>query len=387
MEFEFTTVTQIIFGPGKLNSIGSLCNSLGDRVLIITGSPQDITDRLASLLEKSNIKSLIFTVLTEPTLTTVQTAVEFCRKSSINLVIGIGGGSAIDTAKAASSLATNSGDITDYLEVIGLNKPLINHPLPLIAIPTTAGTGSEVTKNAVIEAPEYHIKVSLRSPLLFPKIALVDPELTQGLPPDITAFTGLDALTQLIEPFTCNIPNPMTDALCRAGIMRAAYSLSKAYDDGEDKVARENMALASLFSGIALTNAKLGAVHGLAGPIGGEIPAHHGTICARLLPEVMQANIKALSTLSPTNPALIRFAEAARLLTSNPNATAADAVQWVHHICKYLNIQPLSSFGLVREQFPAIIEKAKSASSMKGNPITLSDAELRNILIESLLPL
>jgi alcohol dehydrogenase class IV len=384
MQFEFAASTRIIFGPGKVNSLGDLCNSLGDRALIITGTPQAITERIVFLLQGSHIKSLIYTIQTEPTVAIVRNVVDLARQSLCNLIVGIGGGSAIDTSKATASLVTDPGDVVDYLEVVGLNKPLSNPPLPLIAIPTTAGTGSEVTKNAVIESPEHHVKVSLRSPFLSPKIALVDPELTRNLPPDITAITGLDALTQLIEPYTSNFPNPISDALCREGIKLVANSLAKAYDDGDDMIAREKMALASLFSGLALSNAKLGAVHGLAGPIGGEISAHHGAICARLLPEVMKANIEAIAARSSTNPAGERYAEVARLLTGNPNSTADDAVRWVRDICRQINIKPLSLFGMVNEQFSRIIDYAKVASSMKGNPITLSDAELRNILGESL---
>ena len=290
----------------------------------------------------------------------------------------------MDTAKATAGLVTNPGEVTDYLEVVGLNKTLANPPLPLIAIPTTAGTGAEVTRNAVIESVEHHVKVSLRNPYLLPKVALVDPELTKCVPPHITAYTGLDALTQLIEPYTCNHPNPLTDALCKEGITRIAHSLPRAYDDGDDRSAREAMSLASLFSGLALANAKLGAVHGLAGPIGGEIPAHHGAICARLLPEVIEANVNAMRERSPANPALDRYSEIGRLLTGNYSSNAEDTIRWVRDICKHTEIKPLASYGLVEGQFPAIIEKAIKSSSMKGNPITLSVDELRSILGKSL---
>lgn len=188
----------------------------------------------------------------------------------------------------------NGGDPLDYAEVIGHGRPLERRSLPLIAIPTTAGTGAEVTRNAVIGSPEHRVKVSLRSPLMLPEVAIVDPELTRDLPPALTASTGLDALTQLIEPLVSCRTNPLTDALCRSGIQRAARSLRRAVEHGEDLVAREDMSLASLFSGLALANAALGAVHGLTGPLGGMFEASHGALCASLLPAVMEANVRAL---------------------------------------------------------------------------------------------
>ena len=205
-------------------------------------------------------------------------------------VIGFGGGAALDAAKAIAILMTNPGDVTDYLEIIGRGKTLTEPPVPCIAIPTTAGTGSEVTRNSVIASREERVKVSLRSPLMLPKVVVVDPELTYDLPPAITASTGVDALTQLIEPFVCSRANPLTDGLCQEGIERVARSLRRAFESagrGEapaDAAAREDMAVASLFGGLALANAGLGAVHGLAAPLGGMIGAPHGAVCAALLP-------------------------------------------------------------------------------------------------------
>lgn len=210
------------------------------------------------------------------------------------MVIGLGGGSVLDAGKAIAALVTNLGNVFDYLEVIGKGQPLVNAPLPFIAIPTTAGTGTEVTRNAVLGSPAHGVKVSLRSPMMLPSLAIVDPELTYGLPPEITASSGLDALTQLIEPFVSVKANPMTDAICREGIRHAAKSLRTVYHNGADASAREGMSLASLFGGLALANAALGAVHGFAGPLGGMLNAPHGAICAKLLPLVMEVNIKVL---------------------------------------------------------------------------------------------
>jgi alcohol dehydrogenase class IV len=384
MQFEFATSSRIIFGSGQLNSIGNLVAGFGNRVLIISGAPQSISDRLQNLLAQNDRSSSIIKVENEPTLDDVHTTLEFARQTSIEVVIGIGGGSALDMSKAISALLTNPGELIDYLEVVGPNKPLVNPSLPLIAIPTTSGTGSEVTRNAVIGSPAHNVKVSLRSTYLFPRIALIDPELTLSLPPFTTAVTGLDALTQLIEPYTCLIPNPMVDALCVEGIQRVARSLYQAFDHGDDLAAREDMSLAALFSGMALGNTRLGAVHGLAGPIGGEISAPHGAICAALLPHVMSANLTALQNRSPRHPSLDRYHEIGKLLTGDPEASAHAGILWVRGFCTHARINPLSMYGLSEDLYPEIIENAYKSSSMKGNPITLSEPEMRNILQMSL---
>jgi alcohol dehydrogenase class IV len=255
---------------------------------------------------------------------------------------------------------------------------------PYIAIPTTSGTGTEVTRNAVIASPEYGVKVSLRSPHMLPRAAIVDPELTWSVPPAVTANTGLDALTQLIEPFVCNRANPLVDAICRDGIARAAGSLRRAFRDGSDAGARENMSLASLFGGMALANAGLGAVHGLAAPLGGLTHAPHGAVCARLLPFVMETNVRALASRAPASPALARYDEVGRLLTGEPKAAAVDAISWVHSVCAELSILPLARHGLIGTDIPVIVTQAQKASSMKANPIPLTDSELTEVLTRAL---
>ncbi len=238
--------------------------------------------------------------------------------------------------------------------------------------------------NAVIGSPGDNVKVSLRSPHLLPRLALVDPELSLSMPAQLTAFTGIDALTQLIEPFTSNAANPLTDAICVQGLAQIGQSFIKAYDDGLDIQSRQGMSLASLFSGLALANARLGVVHALAGPLGSELSAHHGQICASLLPNALEVNLKALQDRSPRHPALERYARIAELLTGLTNTSASDAVRWVRDISASMKIRTLSTYGLTEDKFPEIIERAKKASSMKGNPITLFDDELRNILMRSL---
>jgi alcohol dehydrogenase class IV len=272
----------------------------------------------------------------------------------------------------------------DYAEVIGLGKPLTRPSLPFIAIPTTAGTGTEVTRNAVLASPGHRVKVSLRSPHLLPRLALVDPELTYSLPPGPTASTGLDALTQLIEPFLSARANPMTDALAREGMRRIARSLRRACDHGGDVEAREDLSLASLFGGLVMANASLGAVHGIANPFGGMFPSPHGAVCARLLAPVMAANIRAAKERQPGSELLRRLDEVAQTLTGSAAAAADEAVVWLRDVCRALEIPPLSSYGMTPADFPDLIQRALVASSMKANPVTLTQDELRQILDEAI---
>ncbi len=254
--------------------------------------------------------------------------------------------------------------------------------MPWIAIPTTAGAGTEVTRNAVIISPENKVKVSLRSPLLLPRLAIVDPQLTRDLPPAITAATGLDALTQLIEPYVCTRANAMTDGFCLEGMRRVARSLKRAFENGAmDAAAREDMALAALLGGLALANAGLGAVHGFAAPIGGMFPrAPHGAVCAALLPRVMRVNLRALREREPASPALRRYGDVARILTGNEKASADDGTEWVVDLCGALRIPPLGFHGIGGDDIPLLVQNASRASSMKPNPIALTSAELTDIV-------
>ena len=380
MRFEFATATRIIFGAGTLHEIGPLAREFGRRALVVTGRDARRAEPLLAGLRESEVSATLFTVPGEPDIATIQHGSTLAKRGGCEFVIGFGGGSALDAAKAIAAMRTNDGDLLDYLEVIGRGQPLTKPGAPLIAIPTTAGTGSEVTRNAVLASPELRVKVSLRSPLMLAKVALVDPELTYDLPPAITASTGLDALTQLIEPFVCLRANPMTDALCAEGIRRAARSLRAAFADGHNAAAREDMALASLFGGLALANAGLGTVHGFAGPIGGMFPAPHGAVCAALLPHVMAANLRALRQRQPTNAAIARYTEVARWLTGQSHATADDGVAWVRLLVGDLQIPPLTAYGMQTEQVAEVVAKAANASSMKANPIVLTAEELSETL-------
>jgi alcohol dehydrogenase class IV len=325
-----------------------------------------------------------FSIAGEPAIPSILEGVRIAKEAGCELVAGFGGGSVLDAAKAIAALMTNPGDPLDYVEVVGSGKPLTQPCAPCICIPTTAGTGCEVTRNAVLIAPEHHVKVSLRSPRMLPSLAVVDPELTHSLPPGMTAATGMDALTQLIEPFVCNSSNPMTDALCREGIRRAALFLRTACADGGNSEARENMALASLFGGLALANAGLGAVHGLAAPLGGMFAVPHGIVSANLLPVVMEANLRAMRSHSNNLPALLRYDEVACLLTGKLSAKADEGVEWVKQLTSDLSIPRLAGFGITEADLPPIAQNAKQASSMRGNPVGLTLDELTDILSAAL---
>jgi alcohol dehydrogenase class IV len=371
--FEFATAGRIVFGSGTFDQLAAIAAGLGAQPLIVTGK----RDSAAPAGPR-------FSVAGEPTIELIREGVVAFRDGACDSVIAIGGGSAIDAGKAIAAAAANPGDLLDYLEVIGKGQPLGRAPWPLIAVPTTAGTGSEVTRNAVLGSKEHGVKVSLRSPLMLPRVALVDPRLTLGLPPALTASTGLDALTQLIEPYVCSRANPFTDALCLDGIRRAAASLLRAYEQGDDEDARADMAYASLLGGLALANAGLGVVHGFAAPIGGMFDAPHGAVCAALLPAGMQANIDALREREQENPSLERYREIARLLTNDPDAIPEDAAAWVQNFTEDLSIPSLGTYGIRERDIPGLVEKAARASSMKANPIVLTAAELTATLANSL---
>jgi alcohol dehydrogenase class IV len=322
----------------------------------------------------------MFTVAGEPTVELVRVGLAAAREHGADVVAAIGGGSVIDTAKAIAMLLGNGGDPLDYLEVVGSGRPITRPSAPCVAVPATAGTGAEVTANAVLASPDHAIKASLRSPLMIPRVAVIDPELTVSCPPQVTAASGLDALTQCLEPFVSVRANPLTDGLAREGLRRAGAGLRAAYADGSDLAAREDMAVCSLLGGIALANAKLGAVHGLAGVIGGTAHVPHGMACAALLAPVTEANVQALGSAPPGRPALDRYAEAARLITGNPSASIEDGLAWIRETAGLLGVPRLAAFGIGPQHADDIAAKAARSSSMQGNPVPLNHGDLLAIL-------
>jgi alcohol dehydrogenase class IV len=384
MRFEFATATRILFGPGEAREVAPAAKEMGRRALLVIGCPTESAAWLSDAMRMEGIGCVSWAIQAEPSVALVGQGVELARREQCDLVMALGGGSAIDAGKAVAALLTNSGELGDYLEVIGKGQPLRHPSVPFIAVPTTAGTGSEVTRNAVLASPEHQVKVSLRSPLLLARLAVVDPELTLELPPAITASTGLDALTQLIEPYVSIRANSLTDGFCLEGLRCVSFSLRRAYHCGRDIAAREHMSLASLLGGLALANAGLGVVHGFAAPVGGMFDAPHGAICAALLPHGMAINIRACRARAPEDEGLRRYETVARLLTGKPDAAAEEGVEWVRELCRELQIPPLSSYGIQEQDVPTLVEKASRASSTKGNPITLTWDELREVLTRAL---
>ncbi|MBE0695717.1 MAG: iron-containing alcohol dehydrogenase [Anaerolineaceae bacterium] len=379
-QFDFSSASRIVFGQGKLTQVGSAAAGMGKKALVVAGFHNQDFKRLTALLEDNRVAWEAYQVNSEPDIDTVEKGRMAAQETGCDLVIGFGGGSAIDTGKAIAALMTNPGEILDYLEVVGRNLPMQALSLPYIAIPTTAGTGSEVTRNAVISVPEKRVKVSLRSPLMLPSLAIVDPQLTLSLPPAVTASTGMDALAQVIEPFVSKRANPMVDMFCREGIQRAARSLLTAFQSGMDQAAREDMAFTSLMGGLSLANAGLGAVHGFAGPLGGMFSAPHGAVCACLLSPVVQVNARALAQREPDHPAYARYLEISRLVTGKNTASIEDLICWLEDLRVSLAIPSLRTFGLKQEDLVLLVEKGAAASSMKTNPIVLQNEELHEVL-------
>ena len=375
MRFEFATATRIVFGEGAAATLPELVRTFGARPLVVTGASPERAAWLVSALSAQS-----FAVPGEPTVDLVREGARRVLGAACDVILSLGGGSAIDAGKAIAIIAANGGEPLEFLEVVGKGRAIAAPPLPFIAVPTTAGTGSEVTRNAVLGSAEHGVKASLRSPLMLPRVALVDPELTYALPPAVTAATGLDALTQLIEPYVSARANPLADAVCVEGIRRVAGALRRAYHDGADREARRDMALASLFGGLALANAGLGIVHGFAAPLGGSSKAPHGALCAALLPHGMAANVAALRARAPQNPALgpvlDRYTTVARLLTGRNEASAEDGIEWVHALCAELNVPALRAWGIAEADLPGVVEKAARSSSMQANPLPLTAEEL-----------
>jgi alcohol dehydrogenase class IV len=384
MTFEFATAGRILFGQGALDKVTELAEALGSPAFVVTGRNVERAEPVFARLQRAGCSWSVFPIEHEPTIGDILQAKQNASQRQIRWVIGCGGGSALDTGKALAALLTNPGHPLDYLEVVGEGRPLTQDPSPYVAIPTTAGTGAEVTRNAVLKSAEHKVKVSLRNPKMLPKVALLDPSLTWSMPAHITAQTGLDALSQVIEPYLSMKANPLTDSFCREAIRRAGQSLQAAFKDGQDREARRDMALVSLMGGLALANAGLGAVHGFAGPFGGMFDAPHGAVCAALLPHVMRINLKALQDRGVDDGRMTRFDEVAQLLTGNLNADAHEGIRFLDRLCEDLKIEGLSTYGMTDDDIPELTLKASRSSSMRGNPLELTQAEMEHILVAAM---
>ena len=389
LTFELAAPTRIVFGAGCARQVGAIVAGLGSRALVVTGKSPDRARPMLESLAAAGVRATTFPVAGEPSVETTRAGVAVAQAAACDVVVALGGGSTIDAGKAIAAMLANGGDPLDYLEVVGRGQPLTRRSLPFVALPTTAGTGAEVTKNAVLGAPGHGVKASLRSPLMLPSVALVDPDLLVGLPAEALASSGLDALSQLIEPFVCTRANPITDGFAREGLRRSASALRRAYTAARLGVAvapvdREALALASLLGGLSLANAGLGAVHGFAAPIGGIFAAPHGAVCAALLAPVMRANVAALRARDPDGPALARYREVAALVTGEPSATIEDGLQWIADLCRALDVPGLARYGMREADVAALVGQARAASSMKANPIALTDAELAEIATRAL---
>lgn len=380
--FSFTTAGSIHFGWGSRNTLVQHVRSYGNRALMLYSKSVGVINEIIAEIENHNI-ILAKEVLTgEPTDKDIEDLAEKYRNSNFDVMIAIGGGSVLDSGKALSALLTNPGELMDYLEVVGKGKPLQNKPCPLIALPTTSGTGTEVTKNAVIKVVDKKVKVSMRNPAMIPAVAIIDPELTVSVPSAVTASTGMDAFIQVLEPFCSRKANRMVDLFCREGIPLAARNLPTAYHHPENQEARTMMAWVSLLGGLSLANAGLGAVHGFAGPIGGMFDVSHGTICACLLPQVWRMNLLKLQK-QDDQMLLERFSQIAAWVTDEDHSDVSQAIEWFIGLNEELGIPKLKQLGIKEKDYEAIISKALVSSSMKGNPVSLDANDLHEILSNS----
>lgn len=388
MNFSFRTAPEILFGAGTLLHAPTLAARYGKRCLFVTGK-HSLTrsgqlPRLEEALKHNGVESIHCIVDVEPDLAIVDTCARLARENHCDVVLAVGGGSVVDAAKAAAALATNDGAAIDYVEAVGKGRNIEKIPLPLIAVPTTAGSGSEVTKNAVLRVPELRVKRSIRSDSMIPRVAIIDPALMASAPRSVAASSGLDALTHLIEAYLSKGAQPMTDALVIPGISMAYRSLWALAEDRTNAESADSMALAALWGGIALANAGLGAVHGLVAPLGGFCLVPHGAGCGCLLPATFAMNVQALRTRAPDSLALARTDHIARLLLSenDTNPTPEQVAAELERLRRHLDVPPLSTYGVSEADFARIIAGSR-AGSMRHNPIELTDRELEMILRQS----
>ncbi len=379
--FAFATATQILFGRGQAGSAADRVAAMGLHVLLIHGANAARSGWLLTALQARGCDVSRFAVAGEPDMAMVQAGVDQARAAGAQVVVALGGGAVIDAGKAIAALVPATRPMLDHLEVVGRGLPLDQPPLPFVAIPTTAGAGAEVTRNAVIAVPDQRRKVSLRDARMLPRLAIIDPALTDHCPRAVTLASGLDAMTQVIEPYVCTRANPMTDALCADAIPRGLTALRRLMD-GEDAAARDDMAWVSLCGGLALANAGLGAVHGLAGPLGGLTGAAHGAICGALLPHVLMANRRHVS--DPDRAArLDRVAAWIGTSFGHPGADMDAAATRLADWSRASGLPGLTALGINAQAQAAAADAAAASSSMASNPAALSPDDLRALMAKA----
>ncbi len=376
MAFQFATAGDIRFGRGTADGAAKAAQAFGTRVLVVHGRSSGRAQWLIDALNAQGSTIATVSTATEPDLEQVDSAAAKARAFGAQVVVALGGGSVIDLGKAVAALAPADGPALRYLEVVGDGQPLPANPLPMIAVPTTAGTGAEVTKNAVISVPAHRQKVSLRDARMIPDIAIVDPALTDGAPGMVTFSSGLDAVTQVIEPFLSSRASALTNALCVDAIPRGLGAMAR-LSRGEDPGARDDIALTSLLGGMALANAGLGAVHGLAGVIGGRTDAPHGAVCAALLPAVLDFNARHVAANSVASQ---RIEQVFGWIAAALGGTAANVPDTLAGFVRRVGVPTLDGLGLRREDFDAIATAARSASSSRTNPVPPDDVDFHAIL-------
>jgi alcohol dehydrogenase class IV len=376
---EFYLPTRIITGIGCLDSLGQRAAELGSRAMLVCGThslrASGQLDRARRLLQDAQMALVVYDAVTgEPTLDIVQAGLDTAREHEVQVIIGIGGGSAMDTAKAIAGLYAHPGTVDDYFGQVRL---VSGGGLPWIAVPTTAGTGAEVTKNAVLVSPRHEVKSSLRHDAWYADLALVDPEMTLTSPPDVTAASGSDALTQAIEAYTSIAASPVTDALAERAIAQIGRSLPRAYEDGSGLEARAGMLYGSMLTGMAFANARLGGVHGMAHPLGYRYHIPHGVVCGLLLPYTMAYNLEY---------AVDKYASVARLLGVDTRgldqaAAAERAVERVRDLLVAVDTaMHLRRFGVEEDDLPLIATESMPSGSLKHNPRPLSEEDVQAIL-------
>ncbi len=378
--FQFMTSTRIIFGEGSLSASLTLLNQFGYSVLLVTGQNLERASPLVDYLESQSMRYQHLVIHGEPNIKMVEEAALSARRFKPDMVVAFGGGSAIDLGKALAAIIPNQGDLYDYVEVVGRNVPLKAKPIPFIAIPTTASTGAEVTKNAVLKSGQDQVKVSLRSPDMLADLAIVDPSLTYGTDVLTSGRGAMDAFTHLMEAYVCGDPNPLTDMICEEGLRRLARSVESACVKDSHQ-AREDLSFAAMLGGMAITNAKLGAAHGLASALGGKLSAPHSVITGRLAPYVMEENIS-VAEEQQAEDILNRYLKVAQLLLNNEEAKIYDSVIWLKRMLNVLMIPNLSAYGLSNFDLHEVCNDALKSVAIKGNPLPLNYERLMHILTQ-----